>query len=220
MIVRCFQNKTKIIFILIIVSATYTYAQHSTYWNQKARMYSILPNESNEIIFLGDSITDRCEWFELFSNPNVRNRGLSGDKTSGVLDRLSEITESKPSKVFIMIGVNDLRHDVSDSTIKVNYSNIIEKIKSDSPDTKIILQSVLPVNNNIGDSKTTNRKVNSFNNYIKTLAVNLSIPYVDINTELLNSSGQLDAQYSEDGLHINGAAYLVWKSVIEDFFNN
>lgn len=107
MMISYFQNKTKIIFILIIVSASFTYAQHSAYWNQKASMYSILPNESNEIIFLGDSITDRCEWFELLSNPNVKNRGLSGDKTSGVLDRLSEITESKPFKVFIMIGVND-----------------------------------------------------------------------------------------------------------------
>jgi len=220
MIVRCFQNKTKIIFILIIVSATYTYAQHSTYWNQKARMYSILPNESNEIIFLGDSITDRCEWFELFSNPNVRNRGLSGDKTSGVLDRLSEITESKPSKVFIMIGVNDLRHDVSDSTIKTSYSNIIQKIQSDSPNTKIILQSVLPVNNDIGDSKTTNQKVNELNNFIKELAVSFDLQFVDINSKLQNKSGQLDAKYSEDGLHINGAAYLVWKSVIEDYVNN
>lgn len=218
--VSYFQNKIKTIFILIIVSASFTYAQHSAYWNQKVSMYSILPNEPKEIIFLGDSITDRCEWFELFSNPFIRNRGLSGDKTSGVLDRLSEITESKPSKVFIMIGVNDLRHDVSDSTIKANYVNIIGKIKSDSPDTKIILQSILPVNNDIGDSKTTNLKVNSFNNYIKNLAVDFKIPYVDINTELLNSSGQLGAKYSEDGLHINGDGYLVWKSVIEEYVNN
>ncbi len=220
MIVSCFQNKTKIILILIIVSASFTYAQHSTYWNQKASMYSILPNESNEIIFLGDSITDRCEWFELFSNPNVRNRGLSGDKTSGVLDRLSEITESQPAKVFIMIGVNDIRHSVKDSAIVTNYKRIIEKIKSDSPNTEVILQSVLPVNNDIGDSKTTNQKVNELNNFIKELAVSFDLQFVDINSKLQNKSGQLDAKYSEDGLHINGAAYLVWKSVIEDYVNN
>lgn len=82
------------------------------------------------------------------------------------------------------------------------------------------MQSVLPVNNDTGDSKTTNKKLNSFNNFIKNLAVGFSIPYVDINAELLNSSGQLDAKYSEDGLHINGAGYLVWKSVIENFVNN
>jgi len=217
---QSFQSKTKFVFGLIIIFTSGTFAQHSAYWNQKASMYSVLPNEPNEIIFLGDSITDRCEWFELFSNPNVKNRGLSGDKTSGVLDRLSEVTESNPAKVLLMIGVNDLRHNVSDSSIVGNYHKIIEKIETDSPDTKIILQSVLPVNNDIGEPKTTNPKVNSLNNSIKELALSFKIPFLDINSNLLNEFGQLDAKYSEDGLHINGAAYLVWKSVIEDYVNN
>jgi len=213
-------TKSKLIIVLIIFTTSFSFSQHSAYWNQKVSMYSVLPNEPNEIIFLGDSITDRCEWFELFSNPKVKNRGLSGDKTAGVLDRLSEITESQPAKVFIMIGVNDIRHSVKDSAIVANYKKIIEKIKSDSPNTKIILQSVLPVNNDIGNPKTTNEKVTELNNYIKKLAVSFDLQFVDINSKLQNKSGQLDAKYSEDGLHINGAAYLVWKSVIEDLVNN
>ncbi|MCP5063386.1 MAG: hypothetical protein GY936_13115 [Ignavibacteriae bacterium] len=183
-------------------------------------MYLVLPNEENEIIFLGDSITDRCEWFELFSYPLVRNRGLSGDKTSGVLDRLTEITESKPDKVFIMIGVNDLRHNIDADSIVSNYIRIIETIISDSPDTKIIFQSVLPVNSKIGKPKTTNQQVDSLNSSIQAIAKRHNIPYVDINSKLKDAEGRLDEKFSEDGLHINGAAYLVWKSVIEDYVNN
>ena len=206
-----------LLFVLIIISATFIFGQHSAYWNQKVSMYSVLPNDSSEIIFLGDSITDRCEWVELFSNSNVKNRGLSGDKTNGVLDRLAEVTESKPDKIFIMIGVNDIRHNVADSTIAKNYYKIIKKIKTNSPNTKIYVQSVLPVNNDIGKPKTTNEKVNKLNNIIKEIAASFEVPYIDINSKLQNSAGQLDAKYSEDGLHINGNAYLVWKSVVKEY---
>ena len=212
--------KFKTIFVVLLCMASINFAQHSAYWNQKVSMYRALPNGEKEIVFLGDSITDRCEWFELFSNPNVRNRGLSGDKTDGVLDRLSEVTESKPAKIFIMIGVNDIRHNVSDSTIAENYVKIINRTKLESPNSKIYIQSVLPVNNDIGTPKTTNEKVNELNNILKEIASHFGIPFIDINTKLQNGDGQLDAKYSEDGLHINGNAYLVWKSVIEEFVND
>lgn len=211
--------KLEIVLGMLFILVSTASAQHSAYWKQKSNMYSVLPNTPNEIIFLGDSITDRCEWFELFSNPNVKNRGLSGDKTDGVLDRLSEIIESKPAKVFIMIGVNDLRHNISDSIIVANYYKIVKKIKSESPNSKIYLQSGLPVNNDIGNPKTTNSKVNELNSSIKEIASSFNIPFIDINSKLQNSAGQLDAKYSADGLHINGNAYLVWKSVVEQYVN-
>ena len=39
---------------------------------------------------------------------NVRNRGISGDVTDGVLLRLGELIKYKPTSIFIMIGINDL----------------------------------------------------------------------------------------------------------------
>ena len=217
---RYFFSKIKIVLGLIIISTSFSFAQHSAYWVQKTNMYSVLPNEENEIIFLGDSITDRCEWFELFANPLVRNRGLSGDKTSGVLDRLTEITESKPDKIFIMIGVNDLRHNVSIDSILANHNHIVETILSESPNTQIILQSILPVNNEIGKPKTTNQQIDSLNISIQTIAKRFNFLYVDINSKLKDAKGRLDKQYSEDGLHINGGGYLVWKSAIQNYVNN
>jgi len=212
--------KIKRILLFIIILTTNIFSQHSPYWKHKVSMYSMLPNPENEIIFLGDSITDRCEWFELFSNPNIKNRGLSGDKTSGVLDRLSEITESKPDKIFIMIGVNDIRHNICMDSILTNYNRIIKTIKAESPKTRIIIQSVLPVNNKIGKPKTTNVQVDSLNNFIKNMTRKFNIPYVDINSKLKDVEGRLDKKYTEDGLHINGNGYLVWKSVIEKYINN
>ncbi len=212
--------KAKKYLFLTLLSTSTIIAQHTPYWLHKVAMFSILPNSEHEIIFLGDSITDRCEWFELFSNPNVKNRGLSGDKTSGVLDRLFEVTQSKPDKIFIMIGVNDLRHGVSIDSILTNYKKIIKTINLQSPKTEIIIESVLPVNNKIGKPKTTNLKVDNLNGFLRNLSQKFNIKYVDISSRLKDVKGRLDEKYSKDGLHINGKGYLVWKSVIEKYLIN
>jgi lysophospholipase L1-like esterase len=206
--------------IIILLLSIPVFAQHTAYWKSKVSMYKLLPNTKGEIIFLGDSITDRCEWAELFSNPFIKNRGLSGDKTDGVLDRLTEVIESKPDKIFIMIGVNDLRHDVSIEVITKNYQSVLSKIKSDSPESKIYLQSVLPVNELVGEPKTTNKKINELNTKIQIICDQFDIPFLNIFACLVDNEGRLDKKYTEDGLHINGKGYLAWKSLIEYHVNN
>ena len=63
----------------------------------------------NEIVFIGNSITEGGKnWSEKFNIPNIRNRGIGGDVTDGVLERLGEIIFFKPKAVFILIGINDL----------------------------------------------------------------------------------------------------------------
>jgi hypothetical protein len=75
------------------------------YWHSKDMFYH-LPDTRNEIVFLGNSITDGAEWFELLGNKRCRNRGISGDVTEGVLLRLDGVTKLKPSSIFILIGIN------------------------------------------------------------------------------------------------------------------
>ena len=210
----------KIFIILLFLLTTQVFAQHTAYWNNKVSMYKILPNIKGEIIFLGDSITDRCEWGELFLNAFIRNRGLSGDKTEGVIDRLTEVTESKPDKIFIMIGVNDLRHNVSIEEIIENYKRILLKIKLDSPQTKIYIQSILPVNELVGQPKTTSEEIAKLNAKIEILADQFDISYLNIFSSLVDDFGRLDKKYTEDGLHINGEGYSVWKTLIEYSVNN
>ena len=40
----------------------------STYYQQKVTLFRLLPDEKNEIIFLGNSITDIGEWTEIWHN--------------------------------------------------------------------------------------------------------------------------------------------------------
>ena len=67
------------------------------------------PLKRGDIIFLGNSITaEGKNWSVRLNNPNIRNRGIGGDTTDGVLARTGEIVDSKPTAVFLLIGINDL----------------------------------------------------------------------------------------------------------------
>jgi len=192
----------------------------STYYLQKKSLFELLPNDQNEIIFLGNSITDGCEWSELFQNPLIKNRGISGDITDGVLARLNEVTESEPSKIFLMIGVNDLARGRSVDSILINYREIVSKIRQTTPNTELFLQSVLPVN---AEYPRFNNHVNKsdsiliMNQRLQAIASEYGLTYIDLHGSFKNRDGQLDPAYSNDGLHLTGPGYLLWKKLINPY---
>lgn len=120
--------------------------KHSTFYYQRATLFEALPTSKSDIVFLGNSITNGGEWAELLGNPHAKNRGISGDTTQGVLDRLSTVTKGKPAKIFLLIGTNDFARGKSMDEIVKNVEKIVERVKRESPATKLYVQSVFPVN--------------------------------------------------------------------------
>ena len=72
----------------------------------------------------------KVHWDELLNNDTIQNRGISGDTTDGVLDRLNSINKNI-KQVFIMIGVNDIMRGRDLDVIFANYlkSYKLSKIK-------------------------------------------------------------------------------------------
>ncbi len=190
---------------------------YSAYYLHKKSHFEILPKNKNSVIFLGDSITDEGEWTELLDNSNIKNRGISGDTTDGVLNRLDEIFKSQPQKVFIMIGINDLMSNKSINQTLTDYKHILSSIQNQIPNTEVFIQSVLPVNNKITRYWQNNNNVFKLNQKLEELAKEFQNQYIDLFSHLSDSENQLDAQYTLDGLHLNGQGYLVWKEVIEKY---
>lgn len=84
-----------------------------------------------------------------FNNSRLKNRGIAGDVTAGVLNRLAEIYYYKPKKVFLKIGINDLfRAELTPEYVANNIQKIVNKIHLESPKTKIYVQTILPTSNN------------------------------------------------------------------------
>ncbi|MBT3174417.1 MAG: glycoside hydrolase family 92 protein [Lentimicrobiaceae bacterium] len=186
------------------------------YYYQKKEHFELLPDTENEIIFLGNSITDGCEWAELFQNPNIKNRGIGGDDTDGVLERLDEIISSKPSKIFIMIGTNDMAYGKTVDYVVSNYTKIIDSIQIICPDTKIYIQSVLPVDDAIHYTRSTS-DIMQINTHLEKLSAEKSIEYIELFSIFSNDDNKLNPDYSLDGLHLNGKGYQVWKEAIQKY---
>ena len=210
-------------FILTGINSAQSKTKYSPYYLHSKSMFESLPNTSGEIIFLGNSITDGCNWTELFQDLRVKNRGISGDVTEGILNRLDEVTESNPSKVFIMIGINDLARGKSKKEILDNYKIIVDRIIQASPKTEIYIESILPVNEKYGRFKNHYSKADSIvslNNNLENLAKEKGQTYVDLYSSFVDNNGKLKDEFTEDGLHINGDGYQLWKSLVEKYVND
>ena len=184
---------------------------------EKLAEFKANPITADDYVFLGNSITARCDWAKLFNEPHAKNRGISGDLTFGVLERLDEVIAGHPKKIFILIGINDISRNVPDSLIIRNHKRMIARIRAGSPNTEIYFNTILPVN------ASFNKFVNHYGKDAHILAINKAIKsykakkvnIIDLYPSFLDSEGHLKAECTEDGLHPNDAGYQIWVKIFE-----
>ena len=193
------------------------------YYHQRSGLFKLLPNSNGEIIFLGDSITDGCEWSEFLGDREIKNRGINGDTTDGVLERLGEVTESRPDKIFLMIGVNDLSGGESVDYILKNLARIIRRVMRNSPETALYVQSILPVNplfDQFRDHTDKGIEILEINRKLSVFCKRQGVFFIDLHSAFLDENNNLDSRYSNDGLHLTGEGYILWWSLIEKYVKN
>ncbi len=187
---------------------------NSFYTVDRKSLFETLPKSETDIVFVGDSLTDFCEWQEFFRTVSISNRGLAGDTSRGVLNRIDSILESRPQKIFIMIGINDLLQGENVDKIANNYQLILQALRDKAPQTQVFIQSTLPLNKDFADP-AINNEVIELNAKLKKLSQKFSLPYIELFPSFLGENNQLDSRYTTDGLHLNGQGYLLWKTLIE-----
>ncbi len=187
--------------------------QNDPYYKHKKSQFEILAqNEKYKTIMLGDSITDEGQWDELLNNDTIQNRGISGDTTDGVLDRLNPMGKNI-EKVFIMIGVNDIMRGKSVDDIYSNYLKIIQFFKEKN--IKIHIQSTLY----IGETRKSdfNPKVEELNKRLEKYASENKITFINLNP-IFAPEKVLKKEFTFDDLHLNGSAYKLWTQQIKKYF--
>lgn len=183
-------------------------------YQHRSSQFEMLPRNESPIIFIGNSLIAEGNWNELLS-VNCLNRGIGGDDSQGIYDRIDEIIRLKPEKIFIMSGINDLGQKRSISSILFNYKKIISKINLNSPNTELFVQSVLPVNNEIRDTKRSNESIKELNEKLNMLTKSFNCSFIDLHSLFIDKNGNLSSDYSLDGIHLNGSGYFVWAKEIE-----
>lgn len=186
-------------------------------------------SKPGSVVFVGDSITDFFRLNEFFHGIYIINRGISGDTTDGVLKRLPEsVFDLSPSKVFLLIGTNDIGENKSDDHVIGNISEIIDRIKDKCPKTEIYLQSIYPVSNardrkikKFIVGKRNNEKICRINEGLKKVAKEKGIEYIDVYSNLTDEKGNLKLEYTVDGLHLTVSGYRACADVLRPYvFDN
>ncbi|RBQ27962.1 GDSL-type esterase/lipase family protein [Aliarcobacter vitoriensis] len=184
--------------------------QNDPYYKHKVSQFEVLMDKNSDIttMMLGDSITDEGEWSELLGF-KVHNRGISGDTTDGVLDRLKTVS-ANVKQVFIMIGVNDIMRGKSAEYVFENYKKIIKYLQE--KDIKIVIQSTLY----IGESRKQNfnSKIEKLNKDLKEFAKNNQIIFIDLNP-IFTKNKTLLKEFTYDDLHLNGKSYILWSNELK-----
>jgi len=174
------------------------------------------------VVLLGDSITEGFDVVKLFPRRRVLNRGigadvignaLADDDNRGVLKRLDEsVFDCSPTDVFLLIGINDLGSGRTPEVMETGYRQLLQQIKSQAPRVKVHVQSLLPCRGNYAKH---NANVVDFNDRLRKLADEFGYPFVDLHALTVDDVGELKAEFTNDGLHLNAAGYQPWKAEIE-----
>ena len=188
----------------------------------------------NKIVFLGNSITKGGgDWNKRLNVSNIINRGVSGDISEGVLERLDEIVYYKPIAVFLLIGFNNFFTDfnrdpvITPEYIYNNIINIGKKIIKESPITKVYLQTILPMDNKKYINTTAEYSfllptyqpsINSQIRKVNSLLINNNeFEVIDLHSAFKNRNGLLKEKLSPDGVHLNEIGYSVWAEKLKPY---
>jgi len=196
-------------------SMTYdTLPNMPAHYLQRVEAFRHEPVVTGKVMMVGNSLTEGGDWKKWLNDTSVINRGIGGDVTFGVLRRLPDITERKPSKLFLLIGINDLSRNTPDEVIMENIFTIASKIRGRSRKTKIFVQSILPTNDTFKNLEKKflgkGEHIVAINEQLRKYAAKMHYTFVDLYSHVVDGEGRLDARYTTDGLHLNAAGYKVW----------
>ena len=171
----------------------------------------------NSVLFIGDSLT---EWFLLdryFPGVQIRNEGIAGDTTFGLLERIEEIPLQNCDRIFLMIGINDIFNGFEKEDILENLELIIENLQTYASGAALHVQSILPVNiSMIEYASGLNESIRMINSSLKEYCEDRHTSYLDLHAAFMNGS-EMDRQYTTDGAHLSKKGYDLWAEKIKAF---
>ncbi len=178
--------------------------------------------QKGQIVLFGDSITEIFNNYELFydftqkSGQAVYNRGISGDTSDRLLERLkSNALNIQPRNLVILIGTNDLGLGLPQEFTVENIREILRVTTQTRPNTNIVLQAIYPVNRKLSlaamqmVSKRRNEDILALNTVLREAALQYGAFWLDLTDTLADKKGRLSKEYCYDGLHLNAQGFKI-----------
>ena len=212
-----------IISLTLLMWGAQAQAQHVSYrstahYNKRVAQFEREGGiNENSIVMLGNSLTENGkDWAERLGVPEVVNRGVIGDNTVGMTERLCQITTHHPKVIFLMAGINDMVNNNPAINVANSVINLIETIR-------LYVESLLPINESNGRWRTLSGRTDDIpltNMYIRAYCESNGITFVDLFHQMTYpNSNVLREELSSDGLHITEAGYQIWQKEIKRQLN-
>ncbi|MCD8388044.1 MAG: GDSL-type esterase/lipase family protein [Bacteroidales bacterium] len=199
-----------------------TSPEYGVFYYQRASLFDELPIDSADIVMLGNSLTNGGEWHELLGMPNVKNRGITSDVIQGIRDRLDPIIAGQPAKIFLLTGTNDVSHDLGVDSIATAYGELIDYMREQMPRTELYVQSILPINISYGKYQRMadkEQQIRDINARLAEMAPAKGYVYIDLYSLMVDPDGHMRSDLTNDGIHLLGPGYLIWRDAILPYFN-
>ena len=180
-------------------------------------IYNISTESDDNIVFLGDSITHFYPIEYYYKDIPVVNSGREGYKTVDILDKMNDLVyKYNPSKVFLTIGVNDIKYNtIPQEDVIKNIKEIIKEIKENRPKAKIYVESIYPINtsddsriNRVAVETRSQDEIRNINKELKEELKNTDVTFIDLYDELLDENNMLKLDYTKDGVHLTNKGYV------------
>ena len=141
----------------------------------------------------------------VFSKKNFETEG--GEK----VPLLDAVAEQDCDKIYIMLGINELGWSKV-KTFHDQYAKLVDRVRADHPEAKIVLQSIPPVSAKQEAKKTyvNNARIAEYNGVIQALAEEKECYFLDVAACLTGGDGLLPKDLNFDGIHLNPAGCKVW----------
>ena len=177
------------------------------YRAEKSQKYRAENDQRNDfevdVAFIGDSLTDGYDLEKYYPQFVTANRGIGGDTTFDLENRLEEsVYALKPKVVVMLIGANNM------DTMFENYESILIGLRDNLPDSKIVLLSLTAMG---GEHWGRKNELAAYNNVtIRLLAEKYGFIFVDLYTPLYDVTiREVYAGYTSDGGHLTHEGYTV-----------
>lgn len=177
-------------------------------------------------VFIGDSRTEGLQLYSGLTTPRYLcavgatvasiYKDSKVKTAAGKTPIMTALRQTSFSKVYIMLGVNELGW-VYSKTFTNQYAKVIKDIRAVNPDAKIVLQSILPVSaaQEAKHGYINNERIAVYNKLIEKLAADNGCTYLNVAEAVTASDGCLADSLTGDGLHLNKPGCQRWKQYLE-----
>lgn len=171
----------------------------------------------SNIVFIGDSLTQWCDWERRFPHHQVLNLGISGETVEGLLARRDRIRRAveNPDYLFLMTGINNIANEQYD--ILPSYREFVRNLTTWYKKSTVVVQSILPVEFTWID----NTLIKETNRQLEQLTREFSADYLDVYSHFVDPKGTpIEGYLSDDGIHLAGKGYDVWAKEVERYLRD